>query len=102
MDPSQTSVQDGKTLHPYDRASEKLFSVSIISLACRFHFRFARGEFPNCKKCWISLICSQGKSKNELNSGRKNMIKAIYHKQFGLGSESLIYHAGCCTHIRYG
>ncbi|KAL6883706.1 hypothetical protein ACP4OV_011120 [Aristida adscensionis] len=27
MDPSQTSVQDGKTLHPYDRASEKLFSA---------------------------------------------------------------------------
>ncbi|XP_062201424.1 protein PHYTOCHROME-DEPENDENT LATE-FLOWERING-like isoform X2 [Phragmites australis] len=27
MDPSQTSVQDGKTLHPYDRASEKLFST---------------------------------------------------------------------------
>jgi len=27
MDPSQTSIQDGKTLHPYDRASEKLFSA---------------------------------------------------------------------------
>jgi hypothetical protein len=99
MDPSQTSVQDGKTLHPYDKASEKLFSVSILSLACRFHFRFAH---PNCKQCWISLICSQVKSKNELNSGRKNMIKAIYHKQFGLGSESPIHHAGCRTHIQYG
>ncbi|WVZ58745.1 hypothetical protein U9M48_008985 [Paspalum notatum var. saurae] len=26
MDSNQTSIQDGKTLHPYDRASEKLFS----------------------------------------------------------------------------
>jgi hypothetical protein len=33
MDPSQTSIQDGKTLHPYDRASEKLFSVSMVPLA---------------------------------------------------------------------
>jgi hypothetical protein len=65
MDPSQTSVQDGKTLHPYDRASEKLFSVSMVI----FCFRLALGEFPNCKQCWISLICSQGRSKNELNSG---------------------------------
>jgi hypothetical protein len=69
MDPSQVSVQDGKTLHPYDRASEKLFSVSMVLLAHRFHFRLALGEFPNCKQCWISLICSQGRSKNELNSG---------------------------------
>lgn len=31
MDPGhgQTSTQDGKTLHPYDRASEQLFSVSM-------------------------------------------------------------------------
>ncbi|VAH03591.1 unnamed protein product [Triticum turgidum subsp. durum] len=27
LDPCQPSVQDGKTLHPYDRASEKLFSA---------------------------------------------------------------------------
>jgi hypothetical protein len=35
MDPSQ-SIQDGKTLHPYDRASEKLFSVSMVSLGFEF------------------------------------------------------------------
>uniref|UniRef100_A0A0D9XJ96 Uncharacterized protein n=1 Tax=Leersia perrieri TaxID=77586 RepID=A0A0D9XJ96_9ORYZ len=27
MDPCQPSIQDGKTLHPYDKASEKLFSA---------------------------------------------------------------------------
>ncbi|KAL5227800.1 hypothetical protein ABZP36_016065 [Zizania latifolia] len=27
MDPCQSSIQDGKTLHPYDKASEKLFSA---------------------------------------------------------------------------
>ena len=40
MDPSQTSIQDGKTLHPYDRASEKLFSVSMVPLACKFLVSF--------------------------------------------------------------
>jgi hypothetical protein len=34
MDPCQPSIQDGKTLHPYDKASEKLFSVSMLYFFC--------------------------------------------------------------------
>jgi len=62
MDPSQTSIQDGKTLHPYDRASEKLFSVSMVSLACKFcfscvlgwHFHSACNVIP---KNWSQIRC---------------------------------------------
>lgn len=42
MDPGQTSIQDGKTLHPYDRASEKLFSVSVVSPVCRLVLRWEK------------------------------------------------------------